>query len=354
MPDKDLVVVTGATGFVGKWTVVSLLKAGYRVRGTIRALSRAEEVRRGVATQTGAAALRDLELVEADLLADRGWADAMQGAVAVMHTAMVVLADEPKDPDVVVRPAVEGTARVLRFAHAAGISRLILTSSIATIGYGHGQTTGKRRYTEEDFTDLTAMRWSWAYCTGKTLAERAAWAFARENGLQLTTIHPGMILGPALDADTSVSLMAVTGLMDGSTPALPNMGFCVSDVRDVADMHVAALQKPEAIGERYLATGRYLWFREVADILRKAYPEHKVTVRIVPDWIMRLLAYVWGPIRQVIDDLGNEKHFDGSKGQALLGRQYVTAEEAVLSAAESAVRLGLVKAPRAPRGGKAR
>ncbi|WP_158625998.1 NAD-dependent epimerase/dehydratase family protein [Arsenicitalea aurantiaca] len=345
MDGKGLVLVTGATGFVGKWTVISLLRAGYAVRGSVRDAGKAEMVRAAVRQEVGAEAVDRLDFVVLDLLDDAGWAEAMSGVSSVMHVATVIRGDEPKDPQIVVRPAMEGTARVMRFAHEAGVNRVIITSSIATVGYGHGQVSGRRTYTEEDFTNLAGMRWTWAYCIGKTRAEQAAWAFAREHGMALTTIHPGMILGPALDADASISLGAVTGLLDGTTPAMPNIGFSVSDVRDVADLHVAALERPEAAGERYLATGRYLWFREIADILRAAYPDRTITQKIVPDWIMRALAYMGGPVRQIINDIGNEKHFDGAKGEALLGRPFRSAEDAVLGAAESAIRLGLLKAP---------
>src|SRR5690606_25879712 len=107
-----------------------------------------------------------------------------------------IVAVEPRDPEVVIRPAVEGTERVLSFANAAGIKRVIMTSSIATVGYGLGHETGTRRYTEADFTNIEGMRRSWAYCIGKTRAERAAWGFAKAHGMELTTIHPGAILGP--------------------------------------------------------------------------------------------------------------------------------------------------------------
>lgn len=336
------ILVTGASGFVAKHVIGQLLEAGYAVRGTVRGQGKVP----GVWAAIGALAPgreRNLELVEADLLGDAGWAEAMVGMDAVMHVAAAILADEPRDPGVVIRPAVEGTERVLRFGHAAGIKRVIMTSSIATVGYGHGHETGIRRYSEADFTNLEGMKRSWAYCVGKTRAERAAWDFARQNGLKLTTIHPGAILGPATDADTSISLGMVTGLLDGTTPALPRIGFAVSDVRDVAAMHVAALQKPESIGKRYLCTSPYTRFSDVADILRRAYPEHPVTLRVVPDWIIRLVARFGGPARQIINDVGNEKHFDGSKGEALLGRPYRSVDDAVLSAAESAIRFGLLR-----------
>lgn len=342
MADKGLVLVTGATGFVGKWTVLDLLKAGYRVRGTVRSMAKAPQVRAAASAQAGEDALGRLDLVEADLLDDAGWREALVGASAVMHVAAAIRGDEPKDASLVVRPAVEGTARVLRFAHEAGVGRVVLTSSIATVGYGHGQTTGKRVYTEEHFTNLENMRWTWAYCIGKTRAERAAWDFARANGIALTTIHPGAIIGPALDDDASISIGMVTGLFDGRTPALPSNGFSIVDVRDVAAMHVAALEHPEAAGQRYLATAEYVPFPKVAEVLREAYPDRNITTKRVPDWVIKLLARFGGPTRQIINDIGNEKHFDGSKGEALLGRKYIPARQSILDTAESAIRLGLV------------
>ncbi len=343
MDKGELILVTGATGFVGKWTVIELLKAGYNVRGTIRSLSRDAEVRAGVATQTGEEALARLQLVEADLLDDKGWTEAMQGVTTVMHIATAIRADEPKDSSLVTRPAIEGTARVLRFANAAGIKRVIMTSSVATVGYGHGQTSGKRVYDETYFTNLGGMRFTWAYCLGKTKAEQNAWAFAKEHGLGLTTIHPGAILGPAVDKDASISLGMVSGLLAGTTPAMPSNGFAVVDVRDVAALHLAALRQPDSAGHRYMATAEYTPFPKVGEILREAYPDWTITTKTAPDWIIKLIARLGGPARQIINDIGNEKHYDTKKSEALLGRKYISARDAILSSAESVIRLGMVQ-----------
>lgn len=343
LSDKGLVLVTGATGFVGKWTVLRLLEAGYHVRGTIRSMRRAPDVFRTVNAEIGKEPANRLELVEADLLDDKGWREAMDGVSAVLHVAAAIRADEPKDQSLVIRPALEGTERVLKATHAAGIKRLILTSSIATVGYGHGHTTGRRIYNETHFTNLDGMKFTWAYCIGKTRAERLAWEFAKANGLELTTIHPGAIIGPALDEDASISIGLVSGLLDGSTPALPSNGFSIIDVRDVADLHLAALESPASVGERYLATSDYTPFPEVANILRAAYPDRKVTMRTVPDWLIRILANFGGPTRQIINDIGNEKIFDGTKGERLLGRKFISARQSILDTAESVIKLGLLK-----------
>jgi dihydroflavonol-4-reductase len=338
---SDLILVTGASGFVGKWCVVKLLEKGYRVRGTIRSEAKAKQVRETVGALVGQEAATRLELVKADILDDKGWPEALAGVSAVMHVATVIRGDEPRDQSLVIRPALEGTERMLRATHAAGIKRLILTSSIATVGYGHGQTSGTRTYDETHFTKFENMRWAWAYCVGKTKAERFAWAFAKENGMEVTTIHPGAIIGPALDEDASISVGMVSGLLDNSTPALPSNGFSIVDVRDVADMHVAALEKPEAIGQRYLATAEYMPFPAVAKVVQELYPDRKIVNRAAPDWIIKLVAMFGGPARQIINDIGNVKIFDGRKGEALMGHNYIPARQSIKDTAESVIKFGL-------------
>jgi len=337
----DLILVTGASGFVGKWCVVKLLEKGYRVRGTIRSEAKAKQVRETVGALVGADAISRLELVKADILDDKGWPEALAGVTAVMHVATVIRGDEPRDQSLVIRPALEGTERILKATHAAGIKRLIITSSIATVGYGHGQTSGTRTYNETHFTQFETMRWTWAYCVGKTKAERLAWAFAKEHGMEVTTIHPGAIIGPALDEDASISVGMVSGLLDNSTPALPSNGFSIVDVRDVADMHVAALEKSEAIGQRYLATAEYMPFPEVAKVVQELYPERKIVNREAPDWIIKLVAMFGGPARQIINDIGNVKIFDGSKGEALMGHKYIPARQSIKDTAETVIKFGL-------------
>src|SRR3569833_565318 len=163
MADNDLILVTGASGFVGKWCVIKLLEKGYRVRGTVRSDAKAALVRKTVPAIVGADAASRLNLVKADILADAGWPDALGGGTAGMLVATEIRGDEPKDASSVVRPAVEGTERVLRMAHQAGIRRFILTSSIATVGYGHGHTKGRRVYGGTCRARLEAVRWSWAF-----------------------------------------------------------------------------------------------------------------------------------------------------------------------------------------------
>ena len=322
---RNLVLVTGASGFVGKWTVIELLRAGYSVRGAFRSAERAESVKQAVIAQLGDEVLYRLSFVKLDLMLDNGWAKAMLKVDAIVHTAAKVVTREPKDPGKVVGPAVEGTERVLRFATRAGVRRIVMTSSVVTIGYGHGPRRGPHIFSETDNT------------------ERVAWAYARNEGLELTTIHPGAVLGPALDGYVSPSLRLVSGLLNGSTPALAHCGFSIIDVRDVAALHVAALNHDAAIGERYLAASDYVSFSQIAQMLAASYPAQNVTRKKVPDWVIKLLARFGGPSRLIANDIGNEKHYTRDKGEALLGHPYRSADSAILAAAESLFALGLLE-----------
>ncbi len=341
-PNGKTVVVTGISGYVGKWVALRLLQKGYSVRGTLRAPGKREQVEASLSAHLDEIVTSRLSFAEADLLDADGWTAAFAGAAAVMHTATHVVASEPRNPEDVIRPVVEGTANVLSAAKTQGIDRVVITSSIATVGYGQDHLGGERTYTEDNWTNLDNMRWTWAYCIGKTRAECNAWDFARAKDMALTTIHPGMILGPPLDADAGVSLQLILGLLNGQTPAYPNLGFALSDVRDVADLHMAALEDEAAVGQRYLCTASYLQFSDLAAKLGAAYPDAPVPTRAVPDWLLRILVYWHRDIRQIINDIGNQKHYDGSKGRALLGREYRSTEETIRDSAEKLMELKLI------------
>ncbi len=96
-----------------------------------------------------------------------------------------------------------------------------------------------------------------AYERSKTIAERAAWDWVREQGggLRLTAINPGRVLGPVLGRDYSASLEVIKRLMDGSLPGLPRFGWPLADVRDIADLHIRAMRAPAAAGQRYIGAG---------------------------------------------------------------------------------------------------
>jgi dihydroflavonol-4-reductase len=129
-----LVVLTGITGFIAKRIALDLLEAGYAVRGSLRSAGRADEVRNALRPRlSDPAALDQLSFVELDLGRDDGWAEAMEGADALFHTASPFPMAQPKDENEIIKPAVDGTLRALRAAQSAGVTRVVLTSSVVAI-----------------------------------------------------------------------------------------------------------------------------------------------------------------------------------------------------------------------------
>ena len=175
-----------------------------------------------------------------------------------------VLATDPKNDDVLVRPARDGALRALKAARDAGVERVVMTSSISAIIYGRGAR--EKPFTEVDWTDETNRRDTSPYDRAKTIAERAAWAWlaAEGGGLELVAVNPGLVLGPVLGADFSASVEVVKKLLDGSIPALPRFGFNVVDVRDIARLHVLAMTTPQAVGDRFIGSGDFYWMSDVA------------------------------------------------------------------------------------------
>src|SRR6201998_2651460 len=166
-------------------------------------------------------------------------------------------------------PAREGTLRVLRAANDAGVRRVVLTSSFAAIGYS--PKPSGLPYDETDWTDPTGD--VTPYVKSKTLAERAAWDFVADRSVDvgLSVVNPVGIFGPALGPDLPTSVGLIQMLMQGKPPLLPRASFAVVDVRDVADLHLRAMLKPEAAGQRLLASaGQPLKLLEIAAILRAA------------------------------------------------------------------------------------
>jgi dihydroflavonol-4-reductase len=257
-------LVTGGSGYLGTRLVADLLLQGTPVRTTVRSLDREaglrQAVRRGGADDAG------LEVVVASLTEADGWAAAVAGVDGVYHVASPMI--QTQDPDEVVVPAREGTLHVLRAAVAAGVPRVVLTSSFAAVGYSPKPV---RDYDETDWTDPATPGLP-AYPLSKAVAERAAWDLIERQGgdTDLVVINPTWIAGPTLTGAARSSLAFFTAMLDGLLPAVPRQRFGIADVRDVASLHIAAMGTPEAAGKRYLALadGPTSTFLEVAQVLR--------------------------------------------------------------------------------------
>ncbi|MFY0615662.1 MAG: aldehyde reductase [Hyphomicrobiaceae bacterium] len=337
------VLVTGASGFIAKNCIAELLRQGYEVRGTVRSMSRRAEieaalVRAGIETPS-------IDLVEADLTADRGWDDAVAGCRYVLHVASPFPAGEPRHQDDLIRPARDGALRVLRAAANAGVERVVQTSSVVAI-----MRCGKPDEVvrcEADWTDLKQSDLS-TYARSKTIAERAAWDAMSDlqatSPMTFCSINPGVVLGPALDADLSTSHNLLRLLGRGIYPALPKLAFPVVDVRDVAHQHVAAMTQPNAAGERWLSCNGTLTLGQMGQFIVEALPDlkRKVPTIELPSTLLRLASPLTPRLMAIRGDLGRSNLCDNRKSVEGLGMAYRAPSEAVMTAAQSLRELGVI------------
>lgn len=334
------VLVTGASGYIAGFVIKELVTAGWQVRGTIRSLAKADAVRATLGLTPA-----QLPLFAADLTADAGWAEAVAGCDHVQHIASPLPIGVPKSDDELIVPARDGALRVLRAAKAAGVKRVVMTSSTAAICYG--MKTPRQVFTEADWSDLSSSD-TYAYVKSKTIAERAArdWVAAEGGAMEFVTINPGMVYGPVLGADFSGSLTPITRLLDGTLPGLPRFGFPVCDVRDIAAAHITAMTAPDMAGERFLCAGEFLWMEDIAAVLKSRLGDRakRVPTMKLPDFLVRVTSLFDPTVRMVLSELGRERICDSSHARARIGWNPRPAAESIVDAARSLIAAGLVKA----------
>ena len=302
---NELGLVTGGSGFLGAHCINALLTQGYRVRTTVRNPGKSSGIPAGV------------QVFAAELTSDAGWNEAVAGCDFVLHTASPFPLVAPEHEDDLIVPAREGALRVLRAAHAAGVKRVVLTSSFAAIGYGNDPHPGI--FTENDWSNPAAEIGT--YPKSKTLAERAAWDFVAGAGagLELATVNPVAIIGPVLGPRLSTSIQLVQRIASGRMPGLPKVSMALVDVRDVADLHVLAMTSPQAAGQRFLATaGAPLSLRDMAQILRDRLGA-KVPLLSLPNWLIRRAARRIPELGDLVPRLGVIKAPSSAKAIKELG-----------------------------------
>lgn len=335
------VLVTGATGFIASHLILELVDRGYTVRGTARSAEKAQALNAILSQYAGKPV--EIELVSLDLNHDDGWVDAMQGVDFVQHVASPFPSTQPEHPDDLIIPAREGALRALRAAKAAGVKRVVLTSSVAAIDNGWGKS-GPDVFDETSWTTMDGPEPVPAYSQSKTIAERAAWDYVRGEGagLELAVINPAAVLGPVMSKDVSTSLSFVSAALSGAVPAFPPLAYGVVDVRDIARAHVEAMLRPEAAGERFLMSAGELWFKDVGDILRPHYPGYKIPRTEMPLWLARILAMFNPQLKPSAHRLGRINHYTNRKARDVLGIEFISPEDAVLASAESLIKVGAV------------
>ncbi len=337
--NSKTVLVTGGSGFVGSHTILQLLQQGYKVRTTLRSLARKQEVMDMMKTG-GITDFSSLTFYETDLLKNDNWNEAAAGCDYVLHVASPIFLRLPKDEDEMIRPAVEGTLRVLKAARNAGVKRVVMTSNFGAVGYSHRNSS--MPITEESWTNPNEKGLS-TYNKSKVLAERAAWDFMQREGgkLELTVINPMGIFGPALNAVLSSGFGLLLNVLNGKMKSIPDIRLGIVDVRDVADLHIRAMLHPQAAGQRFLAlAGGTMSLLEISRFLKKEMPEvaKHASLKPMPTWLVRVASLFNPQAKAILPLVGINRNASNEKAKTWLDWQPRSNEDAILATVESIVK----------------
>jgi len=255
MDGKGRVAVTGASGLIGSRIVLHLLEAGFNVVGFVRDTTNENSV--GFLKSIGDTHPNQLELRELpDLLSPPAdLADRLAGCRDVIHAASPVVLSSSDDPEkTIIQPAVNGTLAILKASVSAGVRRVVLTASMASICGSQRKAEPTHVWTEKDWNDEMGS----PYTKSKTLAEKAAWDFVGSHPLELVTIHPALVIGPVISERVTSSMNFILDLLKGKYKDGAPSGqiFGLVDVRDIANAHVQALLLDQAKGQRYIVASR--------------------------------------------------------------------------------------------------
>ena len=338
----DRVLVTGLSGFISSHVTERLLAKDYAVRGTVRNKAKGQKIVEALAAN--GSDVSKLELVEADLSSDAGWEDAVQDCRYIQHIASPFPLEAPSDREALVPEARAGAMRVIEHGLGAGTERIVMTSSMVSMmgqkGRGSHMLVKEDDWSDPDWKPLTA------YPVSKTRAEKAAWDYVKTQGLsdKLTTVCPGLVLGPDTYKNGGASLGLIIAMFSGDFPKAPKIAYPIVDVRDCAAIHVAAMTAKAAGGRRLMAAGETLWFSKVGEILRAEYPDvKKLPNGEFPSFMVRLVALFDERVKGVLPDLGTFHEADSAYVSSITRVIPRPAKEAILAGAESLIANGSVR-----------
>ena len=326
-----VVVVTGASGYIGSHIVANLLARGRDVRATVRDSSDPERVDHLRAMTIGDGG--SLEIVEMDLLEAESVNRAVSGCREVIHTAAVVVLNAKNPQEKIVDPSVIGTKNVLEAIDSAGtVECLVHTSSTAAIrpqNWADGQVLTTETWADDSNIDNNP------YGLAKFSAERLVREWHDSKGDEapmMVTINPCVVLGPPLSRrHLRGSQSFVMTLLNREIPFVVPMHISIVDVRDVAEAHVRALTQGKEAG-RYLVVSGQMWFRDVARAVKAANPGLRIPTKQVP-YLLSLLVSIFHPkisLSWARMHLGKRLFWDVSPAEKDLGMEWRSPEESLL------------------------
>jgi len=335
----DEVLVTGGSGFIALHCIQQLLSLGFKVRCTVRSEKKRLEVIKAMKQHSPNSDL--FTIVFADLLNDEGWEDAVKGCKYVLHTASPFVTQEPVNEDILIRPAVDGTIRLLNACTVHQVEKVVFTSSFAAIGYGHAEP---KIYDESDWTQYN-HRSVTAYAKSKTLAERTAWDFVQsldqKRRFKLTVLNPVGVMGPMLSDDIGTTNAELLLLLKGKLPRVPKLHIGWVDVRDVARAHITAMTCPKTDNERIILCKKELWLVEIAQIFRTA-GFMRPPIKEMPNFIVRILALFIKDLSGIANYVGQEVYANKEKAKDMFDWEFITIEESASETAYQLDRMGLI------------
>ena len=322
------VLVTGTTGFIGLHCVQQLLEKGFAVNGTLRSFDRKDEVINALSSHN--TSTEHLSLFETDLLEDKGWDEAIQGCEYVLHVASPFVLT-PESEDFFVKPAVEGSLRVLKLANKHKVKKLVLTSSFAAMV---DTLEKKDSFDESDWSDPN-KKGIRAYGKSKTLAEKAAWDYMSSDSpsFSLTVINPVAVTGPSLSKDIGTSNSIIGQMINGNVPGTSKVHIGYVDVRDVATAHITAMLSNQTDGERIIVSEKTLWMNEVATILRNAGFD-KVPSKVMPKWVMQIMSIFKKDLKFIVPLINKRRDITSTKAKDLLNWEPISAEQSIIDTAK--------------------
>lgn len=328
------VLVTGGTGYLASWIIKMLLEEGCNVHATVRDLSNSNKVEH--LKTIAEASAGQMKLFKSDLLDNGSFDEPMGDCELVMHTASPYFITGINNPtEELIRPAKEGTRNVLESAkRTPNVKRVVLTSSVVAM-YGDNADialTSGGVFTENDW-NITSSAEHQPYSYSKTVAEKEAWAIAKEQDQwDLITINPGWILGPSVSRrKDSMSIGTMIQFGNGTfKTGVPELWTGIVDVRDVAAAHIKAGYTPEANG-RHIIVSEEATLLDIANTLRKHFGDgYPFPRRQAPKFLFWLIAPMMGYTRKYVSkNVGIQTKFDNSYSKTDLDMSYIAIEQTV-------------------------
>ena len=320
------ILVTGGTSYIGKHVIAQLIEKDYLVRTTVRDKSKVEEIKIDIEKHLNKQISLDVHI--ADLLNDDGWKDAIKGCDAIIHVAGPFPMSYEGGEKELTGPHQDGAMRVFRFAKDLGINRIVLTSSVASIWNDSTVEDTVRYIDETSWSNLNDDNLD-AYTKGKALKEKAAWDFVAENdSIKLTTILPSVVLGPGIGSPVRRGSMEyMLMLINKEMPVAPPLKHGIVDVRDVAKIHIDALENDESIGKRVIITENTYWVRELSEMLNKH--GHNAPTFTPPVFLVKFLANFDKTIKPVKPLLGVDISFNTEVAKSVLKYDPIPIEKTI-------------------------